>query len=216
MGAMQQNEVSMEVFSSLTKALSHTMYLLSALHVGENDWNFLVRGTSGKNYFVHFSPQRFVCECKQFNKKNRSCKHIYFIIGRVLEDRNLMFAVGTGLTPKDLFNADRHFNLSMELRLLSSLVENKERRLTKNCCFKNDGSEGDCVICTETMKNVEVWVCNQCKQALHPACVARWMEAKKEKICPLCRNKEFDDEVDEMEAMSKFQSFYNSDGVFYV
>jgi hypothetical protein len=196
---------------SLTRALSHTMYLLSALHAVEDDWNFLVRGTSGKNYYVHFSPQRFACDCKEFKKNNSNCKHIYFIIGRVLGDVNLMFAVGMGLAPEELFDSRRNFNLSMELRLLSSLVEKKEREAAKNCRI---GEGGDCVICTETMKGDRVWACNQCKQTLHAACVAKWTQMRRENICPLCRNTEADDS-DEMEAMLKFETFYNSDGVYY-
>jgi DNA-directed RNA polymerase subunit RPC12/RpoP len=171
-----------------------------------------------QNYYVHLSPERFVCECRHFKRRGEICKHVYFIFGRVLKDVNLMCEVEFGLSSKDVFDSQRNFSLGMELHLLSSLVQKKERVMNKQKSFADNKKDDDCVICTETMKDMRVWVCAQCKNTLHPACIAKWAETKNENVCPYCRNTEEADQNNENDLedpLSRFEAFYNRDGVFY-
>lgn len=183
--------------SRVDKALSQPMYLMSALRTGDSDWNFLVQGSSGTNYYLHFSDQRFVCECPDFVKRRDLCKHVYFIIGRVLGDVELMTDVELGLTASELFQSEYGFTRRLEDRL---------RRCLDSDVGNAAGGEGDCAICFESLCEKPVWTCDGCKQSvLHSGCAERWL--KMNHSCPLCRasHKKAKDAFD---ALANFTTFY--------
>jgi hypothetical protein len=80
--------------ASLEKALSQRMFLISAKNISENEWNFEVEGYSGTNYKVVFNDVKMTCECPDYYVRKKMCKHIYFIIGRVLKDMTLINDIG--------------------------------------------------------------------------------------------------------------------------
>lgn len=185
--------------SRVDKALSQPMYLMSALRTGNCDWSFLVQGSSGTNYYLHFSDERFVCECPDFVKRQSLCKHVYFIIGRVLGDIELMVDVELGLTAVELFDPLLDFTRRLEHRLRCRLDGDGMNHATV-------GGEGDCVICFESLREKTVWTCDGCKQSvLHSDCADRWL--KKNHSCPLCRTSQ-KEVKDEFDALANFTTFY--------
>ena len=176
------------------RALLERLYLLEAkcLH---NVWSFVVRGSSGKNYDIVISS-KVSCSCFDCKQRRRICKHIYFIIGRVAQNKELLVQLGD--------------NLNVNLFALDPLLANKiNNRINgpKNTIVadsKTDHSERDktCSICYEdTVEASSVdarrRLCKLCNNVFHSECINIWIS--RNPTCPLCRNTWVDiNETDEL------------------
>lgn len=184
------------------RALSQPMYLMSALRAGD-DWNFLVQGSRATNYNVHFDPEAMHCTCPDYAQRGEVCKHIYFIVGRVLSDVTLMHALETDRAGADeVFAAG--FSERMAHRLRARLdTEGTAGEGTAEGGTAGEGTAGegattegttgegtatgvpDCVVCFEPLPPA-AWRCHCCRQqCLHLPCAERWF--KRTPSCPLCR-----------------------------
>jgi hypothetical protein len=192
------------------------MYLMSALRY-RDDWNFLVQGASSSLYYVHMSPERWQCECPDFTRRGDCCKHIFFIVGRVLGDRELMEDIEVGLSAAELFSPAVAFTERLEIRLSARLAADTPDSDEFAASTGGGGAAGvgtgpgaDCVICFEAL-GVNAWVCDSgCKQrAMHTGCAARWL--KKKSSCPLCRAPaRFGAPGAPDDVLANFKSYYNS------
>lgn len=172
------------------------MYLMSALKY-RDDWNFLVQGASSALYYVHMSPERWHCECPDFTRRGDCCKHVFFIVGRVLGDHELMEDIEVGLSASELFAPSVAFSERLEKRLSARLAADSPDHAGRGTGAGTGAGAGedegagteagaDCVICFEPL-GASAWVCESgCKQrAMHTGCAVRWL--KKKHSCPLCR-----------------------------
>jgi hypothetical protein len=172
------------------RALSQPMYLMSALKAGD-DWDFLVQGSRATSYHVHICPESMACTCPDFQLRRETCKHIFFMVGRVLADVALMNDLENGDGPEALVAAC--FSERIERRLRARLDAAKT---TCGDTSDNSGtgsgpdetcrSEADCVVCFEPLASMG-WCCKRCrKECMHLDCAKRWL--KQTPSCPLCRH----------------------------
>lgn len=122
------------------------------------------------------------CSCPDFTNRQQECKHIFFIMYRVLRgsdfdtskqvlDRLILFMkVGYGGSETDKNNL-----LSPDL--LNTPTKKIEIR-------KWEGEE--CAICCDEMEpGSKIWSCSACcGKSLHANCFVKW----KQKTCPYCRH----------------------------
>lgn len=171
------------------RALKERMYLLSYTTNSFEDWEFNVEGTRGTNYNVTFNTRGMNCNCPYTSRFHKSCKHMFFIIGRICK------------LPLEKMTSDRYqinaFKLYPELNnsLLKTLTERRNKinetetgtkTETEAEEIKPNEIDDDCSICFEEMKIGKLEKCGTCCNHFHSECLVRWLKSKSN--CPLCRS----------------------------
>lgn len=165
------------------RALSQTMYLLEASD-RNGSWLFRILGNTGTTaYDIEIGPGMATCSCPDFAIRRTHCKHIYFVVGRVLDERAVLYRLidEPGL---DLFAACPEIQALLNNRLQHRVqVENTPPAWTSQ----------HCIICFEEAQG-RPWTCNTCAQsAVHEKCIEVWTE--RTPSCPLCRSEDIHSDI---------------------
>lgn len=185
-------EMSQQTKDRLKRALEQKIYLIDQkdeiLHNGTRQRIYNVFGTNMDIYQVKIG-NTFSCTCPDNQRRAPlSCKHILFIIYRVLkvQELNETWAYQNALLDDELnFILDcRDQNQSQIFWRPIQTVERKH-------------IEGqDCPICYETFTKEEeeklgcvAYCYNSCGQNVHGDCIEKWLKVTKNSpSCPLCRS----------------------------
>jgi len=181
------------------RGMTQPIYLINFDAQTENTVSkkFTVLGTTGSVYSVTIS-QKCVCTCFDFKRRKTRCKHIYFILTRVMkvpqenedideftpEQVTRMFTSMQDIAASVYINDDlkRKYNIQCELNM----------REKKTVLMKN---EEFCPICLDYLNGDEpIDYCKYaCGNPVHLACFEMWIKGskcKKERAtCVLCRSK---------------------------
>ncbi|GAB7351973.1 hypothetical protein MBLNU459_g2499t1 [Dothideomycetes sp. NU459] len=139
----------------------------------------VLAGTTGNIYTVNITHVPS-CNCPNFIKGNKQCKHILYVLVKVLKaPGNLMYQAAF-LTSE----LRKIFNKAGPLPSSSVSEEDKDG--------KRKPVEGDCPICCEELSTdagTIVWCKAACGNNLHKSCFDRWAAAKgvDRVTCPYCR-----------------------------
>ena len=138
----------------------------------END-SYKVYGSTGKIYTIGINPV-VNCNCIDFKKNKRFCKHIYFIFLKLYK-----------------FIPDREYT-SEECKEFHETIFAKECDQPRN---------DECCICFEEL--TASIVCQTCKHGFHNACIHEMMKISKKNFCPMCRTDLFnvDDLIQQVQRM---------------
>ncbi len=152
---------------------------------------FEIHGTRGNTYTVTTSPKtefhprggrgnkwrlRHTCTCPDFMRRDRICKHIYFVYHRALhfeEDYNL------DIIPKEVL--DNHLALFIEKAFFEKKKKTEAREIEEH---------DECVICFDLLLERPTDHCRSCLNSLHKDCIF-FLQKSSHKKCPLCRSKFF-------------------------
>lgn len=170
----------------LTRALKERMYLISSKQIDKENWKFGVEGSSGKIYNVLFTEKYMSCSCPDHIIRKTICKHINFIIVRVLKDVELAVSIE---------KSDKGHNISIfEIKnSFSKDLNNILDKKNENCSddIKHNPDE-DCSICYEDYsKNEDISQCESCKKFFHKDCISVWLRKASRRTCPMCRSEWF-------------------------
>jgi hypothetical protein len=154
---------------------------------------YVVMGLTGNVYNVIIKKQ-CTCTCPDFVARRYKCKHIYFILLRVMkvdkndEDKN-------SYTDDELLNMFNNINnninnlmINIEKKLLydnyksNSINKNNEQIVQKN-------TDDLCPICLDDLENdEELEYCKySCGKPIHKLCFSMWCK-KNKATCIFCRN----------------------------
>jgi len=147
---------------------SQKIYLLTANVIDEKHSVFTVEGTTGNIYTINCS-KRLECDCPDHKIRRVACKHMYFIIDRVLKLKI------------DKLNYKLVPNLN---ELINQIHINKEHNDDDNDNVINERNDDCCIICYDPLETT-LFKCNNCKHVLHDNCMKIW--TKNNKNCPFCR-----------------------------
>ena len=155
--------------------MKQTIYLIQAAqHAGE--WHFVVEGTTSASYKVTLMDGLCRCTCRDFYGRQRICKHIYFIIGRVARLPDMMQALTDD--PTD-------FEMTEELNCALVMAVHNARDAKPTAPVGGCTLVEECPICFDNVE-VDTVACGQCRHNFHAGCMRRWW-ANKKTSCPLCR-----------------------------
>lgn len=190
----------------MNKALTEHMFLLSA-HRHKNGWLLFIKGSTGKHYKIVISKHKFGCDCIDFQFTEVCCKHIYFIVGRILNEKTMMKNLDP-LNPWSL-ELDEKLSRLFNNRKYQIACENKKRNRdnnTNSTKLKRIKSYEEtkttevitelpkCAICYEDISTSQMkWSCKTCVSShFHEPCINLWFIktcSKRKGIphCPLCR-----------------------------
>lgn len=167
--------------SRKTRALGQRILLLRT-----EDKSFSVLGTSGVVYRVNLH-QTPTCTCPDYNTRGGRCKHIYFVLCRVL-GANDRVSEQTTFTEEQLDQL-----IQQAPPLVLSDTTNSANSETKVTEIKQRTIEAGecCAICCEemnTLKEQIVFCKSQCGKSVHALCYKAYVKASKQYLCVYCRS----------------------------
>ena len=174
------------------RALYQRMFLMNAFYNDKDLWKFTVKGHSGTNYHISLTPMGMKCSCPDYTRRQKLCKHLYFIIGRIAQDMTILDA----LDDKCIFINVFRINPKLS-NLLKTKLRNRMEDIGENI---NPDRDTNCSICFERMKKCPR--CSYCQNMFHKECINLWLA--KNRNCPLCRKSWKEDSKDEMRLFVKF------------
>ena len=183
------------------RALLERLYLLEAKCI--DGWSFVVQGSTGKHYDVVLSANKVSCSCFDCKQRRRICKHIYFIIGRVAQNKELLVQLGDNLNV-NVFALDP---------LLSEKINNRingRSHLASAQSAVDVERDTTCSICYESTQSVDTRssACSSCKNVFHTECINIW--TSRNPTCPLCRKRWLRNEVSKASEVDELAFFLSN------
>jgi hypothetical protein len=168
----------------IERCYTDNIYLIETLPPDEDDpykREFSIMGNSGRVYKVTVE-NRPKCTCPDFRTRNKRCKHIYFVLIRIMDIENYYESKYSDDELETMFN-----NIPEIAKELMYKGENLEDQKEVDQKF----DEGDiCPICLDPLENgKELDFCKySCGKTIHLKCFNMW-EKSKGGICVFCRAK---------------------------
>jgi len=158
------------------RGLQERIYLLDA-KLDSEQWILTVKGQSKSVYKILICKNKVKCRCMDFNIRKNVCKHMFFILGRILKDSKIINKVNKIQDIENNFNFISE-NLKKVLVNHVSCKEDIEIEYDKNEC---------CSICFEEFGDEDIQQCElTCKNVFHTECINLWLASNNS--CPLCRS----------------------------
>ncbi|CAH6421673.1 RING finger protein [uncultured virus] len=191
------------MYSRKQRGKTQNLYLIEILNKNiDNQRDFHVMGTTGNIYKVSIS-EKPSCNCPDYKLRFNRCKHIYFILVRVMkvneieEDKNkynktdLIRMFANMKTVTDLIVSD-------SIKNKYEKIKNKGKLDDKNDSVVDKKSLEDiCPICLDDLNNEEeLDYCKySCGKSIHKKCFEMWSKHHKA-LCVFCRH-EWNGKTDE-------------------
>lgn len=202
----------------LFRAMNEALYVISA-HTGQTTtkekpgWLFYIMGSTGKQYRVVFLKKKLVCSCPDFQEREEHCKHIYFILFRVLKLSKDDWHGSWDHVLSDRMN--KVFKNRIEAKRKRKILLEEEQRTRKKTKVTGPEfpKEPRCRICFDDLEEEQcVWTCNICRRTVsHEKCANEWFIRSACKGVPKCPNcNRFINDLDHSEfRMELHQSKYD-------
>ena len=166
----------------IERCYTDNIYLIESLPP-EEDYvrKYLIMGNSGHTYTVTISNKPY-CTCPDYRNRKNRCKHIYFVLIRIMNIDNY---------------TDRQYSDSELLEMFENIPH-----IARNLMYQGDNhseqkevsqkfDKGDvCPICLDPLENgKDLDYCKySCGKTIHKKCFSMW-EKSKGGICVFCRGK---------------------------
>jgi hypothetical protein len=145
-----------------------------------DEMRFHVQGSTGAQYNVWIGMTSS-CTCPDFERRHRKCKHILFILHRVL-----------GLNEQELEDIGPDPNRVLSTEQQDKLRQKATAFIDKQRAKRPDNRvpDDECGICMEAFTALEITrECTVCWHAAHANCLHHWHLAQRTShaACPYCR-----------------------------
>jgi len=166
-----------------SRGLTQNIYLIDII-TEKTQKTFEVMGTSGSTYNVKIT-NRPECSCLDYKNRRRRCKHIYFVLMRIM-----------GL-PEIASDEPYFSNLQLET-MYKNMSEVIDKLRDKKVIGNNTGiveqkpTDDLCPICLDNLENGEpLDYCQYgCGKSVHVECFSMWVMRKKS-VCVFCSKEWF-------------------------
>jgi len=176
----------------INRGLQQRMFLIEYKIKNIHHFQFTILGNSCKVYNVIIKKYP-TCTCPDYKRRHRVCKHICFIIGRVLKSVSTIYNIPLSDSNLEL--------LYKELETISQNVianqticdkykyaiskKNKDKKIERKPIHSDDC----CPICFEefNIKEKIIYCKLGCGNNVHKTCFDMWIKAKGP-TCVLCRS----------------------------
>ena len=196
--------------SRIEKCKKQKIFLLQINEISDTEKTFEIQGSTGNVYTVKINNE-LSCNCPDYIIRRNRCKHIYFVLIRILKCEN---------TEEDYFEDDDLIEMFNNMPKITKLLMAKKKDIKKYNEFKNESKEkkkkkkkkkekekeeneeenenviqqkeidkdDDCPICLEKLLNDEeiVYCKYSCGKSIHKICMNKWINIKGP-ICVYCR-----------------------------
>mgnify|MGYP000914489915 CR=1 FL=1 len=177
------------------RGMTQPIYLINFDAQKENivSKKFTVLGTTGSVYTVNIN-QKPTCTCFDFKRRKSRCKHIYFILTRVMKvpQENEDIVEFSPEQVEQMFTNMQEIAKSVyindDLKKMYNIMSAQNIAENKTVPMKD---EEFCPICLDYVNCGEpIDYCKYaCGNPVHVNCFKMWTKGKKEITCVLCRSK---------------------------
>ena len=186
----------------IERCFTDNLYLVESIPPNLNEEKkrvYLIMGSTGNVYSVVITNKP-TCTCPDFRQRKKRCKHIYFVLIRIMKVENPIIKKFTNDNLDEMFN-----NIPL---ITNNLIVDKSKRdkfyeITNNTKSNNNNeinskkdnkvkqrlNDNDiCPICLDNINNgKELDYCKySCGLTLHKKCFQMW-EKRNKGICVFCR-----------------------------
>jgi hypothetical protein len=175
----------------LVNAVTQKLYFIEEKSVDECSREYKIMGSTGNIYTVTIS-EALTCTCPDYKLRKVQCKHIYFVLVRVLKVKSQFINL------KKMSKVDLMVLFASKLNLDGSIVisadkkEKYDKAISANTTASNetDRKKNDdiCPICLDDILDLkDAYYCKQsCGKNVHIECFNMWAKSKGT-ICVFCR-----------------------------
>ena len=172
----------------LDRAFEQRLYLITS---DISSLKFVVLGSTSNVYNVSFDQGNCACTCPDFKTRNNICKHLLFIVHRVVKVP-LTFYISN---PIDLQQFQGLIgSINQNVQAPNSIVDAYSQAMVAAHMTQGSQStdEEDCPICMEALDEKQEELCSctkQCNKKFHVKCIEMWkgVSASNGLKCPMCR-----------------------------
>ncbi len=178
-------------FTRKGRGKTQNIFLIEMNSESDKEKTFTVMGTTGNVYKVIIGAEP-ACSCPDFQTRGNRCKHIYFILIRVMHVTN------TDEDQESFSDSELQEMFDSMPKILNHLIADNTHRDTYNE-LKNKTSpeiktvdkkstDDCCPICLDDLENTEeLDYCKySCGKAIHKTCFTMWMK-RNNANCVFCR-----------------------------
>jgi hypothetical protein len=172
----------------IERCFTDNIYLIESLPEDEDnpyERSYIIMGNSGRTYTVTIS-HRPKCTCPDFRTRANRCKHIFFVLIRIMNVSNFQDKTYSEEELEEMFENIPQVakNLIYQGKLPSQQEEVNQK-------FDKDDI---CPICLDPLENgKELDYCKySCGKTIHKKCFSMW-EKSKGGICVFCRGQWYSD-----------------------
>ncbi len=161
----------MDLMSRKQRATTENIYLVDALERGGlNERAFVVMGTSQRPYTVTIKkvPE---CTCPDNRMRKKRCKHIYFVLMKIMKVRDADVATFSDRALVVMFkNQDS----------MANVIINKG-----NVVSMKNATDDVCPVCLDDLTGDLDYCKYSCGKPIHKVCFSMWT-SKKQTTCVFC------------------------------
>lgn len=166
------------------RGITQKIFLIETIEKKNNtSREYVVMGSTGNVYNVNITNNP-TCTCPDYSIRYNRCKHIYFILLRVMKVNN---------PDKEKYTDSELINMFKNIPEITNILcvnENIKNQYLKNKNNKIQIKDDDiCPICLEDIQNGEIFeYCRaKCGKCVHKTCFDMWCKKNPVK-CLICRS----------------------------
>ena len=162
-----------------SRGLKQKLYLVESL----NQFEYVIMGSTGNVYNVKIASKP-TCTCPDYIINNHRCKHIYFVLLKIMGVVNVDCST---FTENDLKNMISSLPTPQTELCVNSFIKNKYLKLKNNEQIIR-GEDDACPICLDDISNGEEYsYCKaDCGRCIHTGCFEMWC-TKNAPNCLFCK-----------------------------
>jgi hypothetical protein len=182
------------------RGLNQNLYLIETIPT-DNPYHkkFAVMGTTGNVYDVSIK-EKLECTCPDYNKRGKNCKHIYFVLLKVMkvngQARNNFSQKDLEEMFKNIPEVTSNLIVNPEIRSLykqkTEGVQTEKLETDENGKVKRQPTNDICPICLDNLEEGSQDDLDYCKygcgKSIHKNCFSMWCK-KNQRTCVFCRAK---------------------------
>jgi hypothetical protein len=186
------NRVNDNQFRRFEKMYHEPLYLMNVSNniSDRHIKKYTVSGSTQNVYHVDVSPQRITCTCLDkinCRKFNCVCKHVCFVVFRVMKVARIDFFDSKTVTVSEIENAQTHNLQDVRMPIggvpITALYNNDTLYYFDK--IRNVGD--DCPVCYDTLlEGSDMLGCPDCNNGIHRLCAIKWLSHSK--TCVTCRS----------------------------
>lgn len=170
------------------RGLTQAIYLIESIIDENNKYEkkYIVMGSSGNVYTVSIN-QTPTCTCPDYATRHKRCKHIYFVLARIMH-------VDTDDQDEEQYSNEELLKMFTHIPQITNnlsvdeSIKNKYNKIKNNKPEQNKKSTDDlCPICLDDLENGDnIDFCKSCGKHVHTNCFSMWVKSRGPK-CVFCQ-----------------------------
>lgn len=170
------------------RCMTQKIYLIETLPIlNENERSYVIMGSTGNVYNVMIKNEP-ICNCPDFLTRHNRCKHIYFVLIRIMNVHDEDKIIYTNNDLIEMFSNIPNITKNLIVDQNTKNMYNNLKSTNQNNKINKKNTDDVCPICLDDLENgEELDYCKySCGKQVHKLCFKMW-STHKEPLCVFCR-----------------------------